>query len=65
MKLRINNKEVESSAANLAQLSREIDLPEKGIAVAVDNRIITRAEWESYVLHDGMEILIIKAVCGG
>jgi len=27
--------------------------------------MITRAEWDSFALNEGDNILIIKAVCGG
>ena len=65
MKLKVNDKEVETGATNLSQFSQEQNLPTSGIAVAVNNRMVPRAEWNSYVLNEGDNILIIKAVCGG
>ena len=65
MKLKVNDKEVETGATNLSQFSQEQNLPVTGIAVAVNQRMIPRAEWTSYVLNEGDNILIIKAVCGG
>ena len=65
MKLRVNDKEVETGATNLSQFSQEQNLPASGIAVAVNQRMIPRAEWDSYALNEGDNILIIKAVCGG
>ncbi len=65
MKLKINEKEVECRSKTLAQLACEINLPERGVAVAVDRRIIPHAEWDGCVLQEGMEIFIITAVCGG
>lgn len=65
MRLVINNKAVESGAENLTQLSLELNLPATGIAVAVNQRMIPRSEWNSFILSEGMDIIIIKAVCGG
>jgi sulfur carrier protein len=61
----VNDKEVETGATHLSQFSQEQNLPTSGIAVAVNNRMVPRAEWNSYVLNEGDNILIIKAVCGG
>lgn len=65
MKLRINNKETETAATSLAELSAELALPEKGVAVAVNNRMIPRADWAATPLAADNHILIIKAACGG
>ena len=65
MKLRVNNKEVETWATNLSLFSQEQNLPITGIAIAVNNRMIPRTEWDTYALNEGDNILIIKAVCGG
>ncbi len=37
----------------------------KGIAIAVNSRIIKKEKWESTYLNDGDEIIIIKAAYGG
>ena len=65
MKLKVNTKEVETGAATLSQLSQELNLPQTGIAVAVNQRMVPRTEWPQFALADGQEIIIIKAVCGG
>jgi len=65
MKLKVNDKEVETRATHLSLFIQEQNLPTTGIAVAVNNRMITRAEWDSFALNEGDNILIIKAVCGG
>lgn len=65
MKLSVNNKEMETQAATLEQLCEELKLPPKGIAVAVNNHMIPRTEWNSYTLKEGAQIVIIKAACGG
>lgn len=65
MKLNINSKETETKSANLLQLSEELQLPAKGVAVAVNNRMVPRTEWESTPLNESDNIVIIKAACGG
>ena len=65
MNIKINNKETEVKAASLQELATEIALPEKGVAVAVNNRMVTRADWNHTAINDGDNIVVIKAVCGG
>ena len=65
MKIKVNNKEVETGASNLVQLSQQLELPQTGIAVAVNNRMVPRSEWEHFAIHEEDELIIIKAVCGG
>ena len=65
MKLKVNDKEVETGATHLSQFSQEQNLPATGIAIAVNQRMVPRTEWDSYALSEGDHILIIKAVCGG
>ena len=65
MRIKVNNKEVLTVACNLLELSQELALPPTGIAVAVNNRMVPRTEWEHFVLNENDELIIIKAVCGG
>ena len=65
MKVSVNNKEVETGATTLSQLTEELSLPAQGIAIAVNNRMVPRTEWADYALTEGISIIIIKAACGG
>ena len=65
MNIKINNKETEVKATSLQELATEISLPEKGVAVAVNNHMVTRADWNQTAINDGDNIVVIKAVCGG
>ena len=47
------------------ELAREMGLPEKGVAMAVSNRMVPRVEWSTTSISGGEDIVIIKAVCGG
>ena len=38
---------------------------QKGIAVAVNETVIPKAQWDSYVLQQNDKVLVIKATQGG
>lgn len=65
MKVKINNKEVETSCRTVAELAAGQKLPGAGVAVAIDNEMVPRAEWETRALKAGDDIVILKAFCGG
>ena len=65
MIVNVNNKAVETSASTLSQLVEELHSPENGEAVGVDNRMVPRATWHEYQLSEGMNLVTIKAACGG
>ncbi len=65
MKVNINSKTTETQSANLKQLAEELRLDAKGVAVAMNNKIVLRANWEDTLLVEGADIVIVKAFCGG
>ena len=65
MKIKINNKEVETTAKTVADLAAEQKLPEKGVAIAISNNMVPRTEWSNQLLNEGDDIVILKAFCGG
>ena len=66
MKVLVNNKEQEdTSDTSVSTLAQSLQLPEKGIAIAVNNRMVSRTEWDGFVLKENDNIVIIKAACGG
>ena len=65
MKIKINNKEVETAAKTVAELAAEQKLPEKGVAIAISNNMVPRTEWNNRLLNEGDDIVILKASCGG
>jgi sulfur carrier protein len=38
---------------------------ERGIAAALDGRVVARAEWAVTRLHEGAEIEVVRATAGG
>ena len=65
MKIKINNKEVETAATTVGELAAEQKLPEKGVAIASSNNLGPRTEWNDRQLNEGDDIVILKAYCGG
>lgn len=65
MKVIINSKETEIQAKTVKELAQELDLPATGCAVAISNEMVSRDEWESHVIQEGADIVIVKAFCGG
>lgn len=66
MKVQVNNKEMQLDAPiTLHALIIQLGIAPVGIAVAVNNQLVTRALWETTLLEEDNNIVIIKAACGG
>lgn len=65
MEILVNNKPLTTSASTLSLLASELSLPEKGVAVAVDNKLVPRSGWDSFKLSEGAAVTIIRAAFGG
>ncbi len=65
MKLMINDEEMTTQATTLAELAEELNLPGSGIAIAVNNSMVPRSNWQEYALSEGINVTIIRAACGG
>lgn len=64
MTIYVNNKPLQTAAADVAALAVEIGLPAMA-AVAVNNRVVPRAGWEAHKLREGDKLTIIRIACGG
>ncbi|MBO5445072.1 MAG: sulfur carrier protein ThiS [Muribaculaceae bacterium] len=67
MKIILNGKEYfpacdTLTVAGLIDINR---MPSTGIAVALNNRIVRKSDWDDTRLADGDHVTIITAVCGG
>ena len=51
--------------STITQLTAQLELPAQGIAIAVNNKMIPRTEWERFSLQENDQLVIIKAACGG
>lgn len=66
MQIIVNNKAMEmAEGSTLSTLAEALRLPEKGVAVAVNNQMIPREEWSATSLQEGTQVVVIKAACGG
>ncbi len=54
-----------NSPSNLQDLLTQLTISEKGIAVAVNNQIISKSDWSRRELTEGENVLIIRATQGG
>ncbi|MFN6946588.1 MAG: sulfur carrier protein ThiS [Cytophagaceae bacterium] len=67
MMIFINNEKKEVETGNkLSKLLEQLNLLQKrGIAIAINNEVIPKVEWDSQPLQDGDKITIITATQGG
>jgi len=66
MRLIVNNKPENYPLEHLNQLLQELDLLEsKGIAVAVNNKVVPKTSWNAFQLTENDTITIIRATQGG
>lgn len=66
MLVKINNKTTEIKGSTIYDLIEERGLSEKsGLAVAVNETVITKDEWKDYKLSENDAIIIIRPVQGG
>ena len=56
--------ELESGATVEAVLA-SLELPDRGVAVAVDAEVVPRGEWPAHELSDGARVEVLRAIQGG
>ena len=61
----LNGKPVEAEGATIAELLARLDVPDRGVAVAVDAEVVPKSEWAGHVVEDGAHVEIVTAVQGG
>ncbi|OEK06019.1 thiamine biosynthesis protein ThiS [Flavivirga aquatica] len=66
MKISVNNQSKSiSKNSSVSQLLKQLQQPENGIAVAINQQIVTKTDWENKIINTGDDILIIQATQGG
>lgn len=67
MKIFLNNQEYSTDSDHLTvkELLLQNQLPTIGVAVAVNNKVIRKALWDTTMLSDEDHVTVITAVCGG
>ena len=51
--------------ATIMDVLERLELPDRGVAVAVDAEVVPRGQWPATPLHDGARIEVVQAVQGG
>ncbi|MFV8376310.1 sulfur carrier protein ThiS [Flavobacterium sp. LB1P71] len=68
MELKINNKTKQFTTDSLTVqtlLDLEIPIKQNGIAIAINNTVIPKSNWNSHPIQETDDILIISATQGG
>ena len=66
MNVRLNGEPATLPAgATLASALDALDLPHRGVAVALDREVVPRGAWADTPLHDGATVEVVHAVQGG
>lgn len=67
MNIFFNNTEIElpGAAVSVGELLKSRGVPAAGIAVAINDKVVRKSEWETTLLSQGDRVIVITAVCGG
>lgn len=67
MEIFVNNQpiHIEENTSLLSLVSSQVGENSKGLAVAVNEEVVSKNEWEKSVLNQNDQVLIIKATQGG
>lgn len=66
MNVLVNSQQKEFSGKYISELVHSLQLPGvNGIALAVNEKVIPKADWEKFPLKENDKIIIIKATQGG
>lgn len=60
-----NETELPGNVRTVSDLLTWKEVPATGVAVAVNNRVVRKSQWDETPLKQGDRILVITAVCGG
>jgi sulfur carrier protein len=61
----LNGKPAEAEGLTVAELLERMEVPDRGVAVAVDAEVVPRGEWTTHVVEDGASVEVVTAVQGG
>jgi sulfur carrier protein len=67
MEITVNNQPLKLDApSSVSQLlSAVLQISPTGIAIAVNRAIVSKSDWQEYVLQPGDQVVLIKATQGG
>jgi sulfur carrier protein len=66
MNVLVNGKPTELEAgATVAAVLESLELPDRGVAVAVDAEVVPRGQWPEHELNEGARVEVLRAIQGG
>jgi sulfur carrier protein len=66
MKVYVNDESIDTTdASNISQLLVQLKSPSKGIAIAIEQKIIPSNLWDKHLLKEDDKVLLIRATQGG
>jgi sulfur carrier protein len=66
MRVLVNGEPTElESGATVEAVLASLELPDRGVAVAVDAEVVPRAEWPAHELNEGARVEVLRAIQGG
>jgi sulfur carrier protein len=51
--------------ATVSEMLEALDVPDRGVAVAVDAEVVPRGAWATHAVADGARVEVLIAVQGG
>ncbi len=65
MKIVVNNQNKSVTAQTIEELIAELQIESRGVAIAVNGAVVSRAQWGEYRLGEGDKVVVVSAVFGG
>ena len=66
MRVLVNGEPTElESGATVQAVLAWLELPDRGVAVAVDAEVVPRGEWPARELSEGARVEVLRAIQGG
>ena len=65
MKIKFNGEELETTSLNISDFLVEKNINVIGIAIALNNKVVSRKLWNEVALKEGDDLIVISAAYGG
>jgi len=67
MQISVNDKPIQlpESPCTVVQLLAHLQMDSRGIALAINQRVIPKSKWPSHLLEENDQVIIIRATQGG
>jgi sulfur carrier protein len=66
MNVLVNGRPTElESGATVESVLAVLDVPDRGVAVAVDAEVVPRGQWPEHQLSEGARVEVLRAIQGG